>query len=105
MGGKASRSKGSRGESEARKAWAAEGFKVAPWRGGVEGPDYLAERDGLLFSVEMTLDKTRLTKPYYNLDKAEKGPGIAISRVRGTRQRAVIQLYEDDLFKLLRRES
>lgn len=103
--GKASRSKGSRGESEARKVFTEGGFSCVPWRGGVDGPDFIAIGDGagLVFSVEVTRDKARIPKGLYtNMEKAKKGPGAPVSVVRLDREEWIAQLPLSLLFQLMK---
>jgi len=103
--GRASRSKGARGDREARKAWEAAGFDITKFSVGLIGPDYIA-RDpdtGRIFSVEATRDKTRIPeKLYKNLEKAALSKGIPIGRLRRDGQEAVVVLYEKDLLRLLK---
>lgn len=115
--GKRSRRKGSSGESEARKAWKERGWATVPWRGGLDGPDFIAVGNDSFepgsvapitrptISVEVTRDSSRFSplKAWHNLEKAAKGPGIPVSRIRADRKKPIVQMYEEDFFKLVAR--
>jgi hypothetical protein len=75
----------------------------------VDGPDFVAIAEaaggrGVAFSVEVTRDSTRIpARLYLNIEKAKKGPGIPIARLRRDREKALVVMTEEDFFNFVLR--